>query len=352
MEIREATLPEVEPGAIAVKVTRANICGSDLHFWRSDIDMTRYMQEPTVLGHEMCGVVHQRGAGVSRDSAGVPLSEGDRVVYRYFSPCGRCSSCVRGFSSACGNNLGFQFKSCQQPPYFVGGFADYYVLPPRQAVFKVPDVLSDELVAAVNCAVAEVAEGLGRAQVTVGDTVVIQGAGGLGLYATSLARYLGAQTVIVVDGVPERLSLAREFGAHHTIDIAEAPTPQDRAARVRELNGGIGADVAVEVAGFPDAFTEGISLIGQGGRYVEIGNISLGLTTTIDVAQITLGNKQIFGVVYYEPIAIQRALAFLEATKDRVPYEKLMATTYPLEKINEAFIDADERRVARASITP
>jgi len=352
MEIREIPVPDPARGEILIRVTRANVCGSDLHFWRGDIDLSRFMSEPTVLGHEMCGRIAAVGEGVRTDSAGAPLAEGDRVVYRYFSPCGRCGACLRGFTAACGQNLIFQIRQCTQPPYFVGGFADYYMLPAGQAVFKVPDELSDDLVSGVNCAVAEVMEGLTRGGVGPGDVVVIQGAGGLGLYATALARYMGATRVIVIDGVGDRLSLAREFGAHDTIDIGEYPDAGARSARVREMNAGQGADVAVEVAGFPDAFTEGVAILGQGGRYVEIGNISMGMTTTFDPAQVTLGNKTVFGVAFYEALAIKRSLEFLAATRDRVPYDKLISTPYPLEKINEAFTDSDERRVARATIVP
>jgi len=352
MEIREVEVPDPAPGEILIRVTRANVCGSDLHFWRGDIDLSRFLKEPTVLGHEMCGRVAALGDGVATDSAGAPLAEDDRVVYRYFSPCGRCSACLRGFTAACGRNAIFQIRVCTEAPYFVGGFGDYYMLPANQAVFKVPGDLDDDLVSGVNCAVAEVMEGLTRGRVGPGDTVVIQGAGGLGLYATALARYMGATKVIVIDGVPGRLSLAREFGADEVIDIGEHGDAGARSYRVRQLNDGNGADVAVEVAGFPDAFTEGIMLLGQGGRYVEIGNISMGMTTTFDPAQVTLGNKTVYGVAFYEAIALKRSLEFLAATKDRVPYDRLISTPYPLEKINEAFVDSDERRVARATIVP
>lgn len=352
MEIREYQVPDPAPGAIVVRVTRANICGSDLHFWRGDIDLTRFLKKPTVLGHEMCGVVSALGAGVRTDSAGRPLAEGDRVVYRYFMPCGRCSSCLRGLTSGCGANLGFQIRSCDDAPHFIGAFADYYVLPPGQAIFKIPDELPDDLVAGVNCAVAEVVEGLTRAQVGVGDCVVIQGAGGLGLYATALARHVGAEQVIVIDGVAERLALAQRFGADAVINIGDHADVNARSAAVRALNGGAGADVVVEVAGFPDAFAEGVALLGQGGRLVEIGNISMGMTTAFDPAQVTLGNKTVYGVAFYEAIALERALQFLSATRDHVPYDALSAATYPLEKVNEAFADAESRTVPRASIVP
>jgi len=349
-ELREYPVPDPEPGALVVRVTAANVCGSDLHFWRGEIDLARLgLGGPTILGHEMTGRVFRSAR--ARDSAGVPLAEGDRVVYRYFMPCGSCRACMRGFTAACGRNAGFQMRVASDAPHFIGGFADYYYVPPGQAVFRVPDELPDDLVAGANCALAQVVQGFERAGLRMDESVVVQGAGGLGLYATAVAKHMGAGNVIVVDGVAERLSLAREFGADETIDMSEVPDARARAARVRELNGG-GVDVAVEVAGFPDAFGEGIAYLGQGGRYVEIGNISPGLTLQFDPALVTLANKTVLGVAFYEPSALQRALGFLSATRDRVPFAALRGAVYPLERINDAFADADARRVPRASIAP
>lgn len=352
-EIREYPVPDPGPGEVLIRVTTANVCGSDLHFWRADIDLAKLgMTDPTILGHEMCGRVDKLGEGRARDSAGQPLAEGDRVVYRYFSPCGSCRACMRGMSAACGANTIFQMRSAEQAPHFVGGYAEYYLAGARQSIFKVPDSLPDQLVAGANCALAQVIQGFERADLRLGETVAVQGAGGLGVYAAAVAKQMGASNVIVVDAVAERLSLAREFGADATVDITEFPDPGLRAGRVRELNGGQGTDMAIELVGFPDAFGEGIGLIGQGGRYVEIGNISPGLTLTFDPAFVTLGNKTVIGCAFYEATALQKAIAFLEATRDRVPFEKLLGTTYPLDAINDAFADADARRVARASITP
>ncbi len=353
MEIREFPVPDPEPGWALVRVTTANVCGSDLHFWRGDIDLAKLgMTEPTILGHEMTGRVEQLGRGRTTDSAGKPLAEGDRVVYRYFTPCGSCGPCLRGRTAACWANVVFQMKSCTTPPHFIGGFADYYYVRPGQTMFKVPDALDDRLVAGANCALAQVIQGFELADLRAGESVVIQGAGGLGIYATAVAKHMGAGPVIALDGVADRLSLVREFGADATIDLGEFPDPGARAARLRELNGGGGADVVCELVGFPDAFGEAVGLCGQAGRIVEMGNISPGLTLTFDPAFLTLGNKTVIGASFYEPLALKRALDMLEATRETVPYDKLLGTTYSLESINDAFADADARRVARPSIIP
>jgi len=217
MEITEYPLPELAPGEILVRVSLANICGSDLHIWRGEVPWRTF---PAILGHEMAAKVYQLGEGVSTDSLGQPLAVGDRVVYQYFYPCERCWACLSGNRAACPNRHSrWMSTPSDQHPHFMGAYAQYYHLTPRQPVFKVPDELTDEEVAPLNCALSQVLYGLHQTRITYGDTVVIQGAGGLGIYATAVARETGATSIIVIDGIEERLKLAQEFGADHLINI-------------------------------------------------------------------------------------------------------------------------------------
>src|SRR5215475_1047817 len=225
-EMREVPIPEVEPEGILIRVSVANICGSDLHFWRGDAPL-RLPEDGWLFGHEMTGRVARLGARVKTDSLGRPLEEGDRVAYTYFYPCGRCHACLNKEPAACPVKL-------ERPvgpsvfPHLHGAFADHYYLRPRGVLFKVPDVLPDAVVAPVNCALAQVLYGLTVAGVRFGDTVLIQGAGGLGVQAAAVAKDMGASTVIVVDQLPGRLELARAFGADHTMNIADVPDRRER----------------------------------------------------------------------------------------------------------------------------
>ncbi|MEE8470461.1 MAG: alcohol dehydrogenase catalytic domain-containing protein, partial [Dehalococcoidia bacterium] len=197
MEIKEYPVPEPEPGAILIKVRRANICGSDLHMWRGDVDLAALGAPlPAILGHEMTGSVAKLGEGVFTDSAGQPLAVGDRVVHRYFYPCGHCRACLNGQDAACPIAPLALVSPCEEPPHFLGVYADYHYLRPNHTVFKVPDDLTDDMVAPVNCALSEVIYGLERAGLGFGETIAIQGAGGLGIYATAVAKDMGADKVI------------------------------------------------------------------------------------------------------------------------------------------------------------
>jgi len=350
MEIREYPLPELEPGALLVKVTLANICGSDLHLWRGEAPIRTL---PAILGHEMVGTVFQMGPGVSKDSMGRPLAVGDRVVYPYFYPCNKCWACLSGNRAACLNTLSpWLTSSCDEPPHFIGAYAEYYYLRPGHFVFKVPDELADEVVAPLNCALSELMYGLSKVDIAFGDTVAVQGAGGLGLYAAALAKEMGAAQVIAIDKFEERLKLARSFGADHCISLEEYPDARERVRRVRELTEGRGADVVVEVVGLPQVLVEGIDMLRAGGSYLLIGNINRGLTVEIDPGRIVLASRKLIGVATYEPWVIPRALNFLRDTREKYPFDQVVSHKFPLSEIDQAFEQADQRKVTRASIVP
>src|SRR3712207_4311484 len=205
-------VPEPEPGAALVRISLANVCGSDLHVWRGELDPAkRGRAVPIHQGHEGTGRIAALGEGVKTDSNNQPLAVGDRVVFAYFFPCGRCRACLNGKDYSCPNRMHPRATSCDNPPHFKGTFGDYFYLYPNHTVFRVPDELSDELVVGVNCAMAQVTCAWDVAGQAVGEQVVIQGAGGLGLYAIAVARERGAGKIVVVDGVDERLELARAF---------------------------------------------------------------------------------------------------------------------------------------------
>ncbi|MER6970002.1 zinc-binding dehydrogenase [Nocardioides sp. NPDC000445] len=349
--LTDATLDEVRPGEILIKVIRTNICGSDLHAWHGAFN-TKGLggQLPTVLGHEMVGKIAALGDGVSADSDGRPLQEGTRVVFPYFFSCHRCHYCLRGQRTACEHLSMAMLGNAEQPPHFVGGYGDYFLLPAGATLYQVPDSVPDELASGANCALSQVMYGLERANQTFGEAVVVQGAGALGLYAVAVAKARGARTVIAIDGVAERLELATAFGADHVIDLTDVTEAKDRAKRVRSWTSGRGADVVVEVVGIPAAIDEGLKMLAMHGRYVEIGNINIGRTFDFDPSRFVFGNKTMIGVSLYEPDVLSRALAFLEEWQHRIPLSRLGAATYPLGQINDAFAAAESKRDVRASI--
>jgi threonine dehydrogenase-like Zn-dependent dehydrogenase len=340
LELETLPTPEVEAGGILIKNTAAAICGSDLHYWRNDgnysgPDMRR------VPGHEFTGVVASLGKGVTTDSLRRPLKEGDRVAFPFFNPCNRCYWCVRGEHHVCPHR---QRRSMQftlnEYPYCDGGYAEYYFLPPGHYVFKVPDILPDDAIPPVNCAMCQVLHGLEYCNMQFGDVVVIQGAGGLGIYAAAIAAEKGASKVISIDKQPLRLDFAKKCGATDVIDMNELPTPEARVERVKDLTDGRGADVVVEVVGIAAATVEGLDMVRLGGKFVDIGNI---VPQPVSFPAIKVIAQQVkwTGLMHYNPWIMPAALEFLVRTRDKYPLSKVVSHSFPLADVNKAFAFAE-----------
>lgn len=339
LRIDEFEVPTPGEGQVLVKVLAAGVCGSDVHQWRGEQSPLTGM--PAALGHEMVGQVATLGSGISTDSNGDTLSKGDRVVFAYFQPCGACQACLAG-SVACTNRYSKRTAlNVHDEPHFLGAFGDYYLLNRGQWIYKVPDSLATDIAVPANCAISQAFAGVDRAQIKIGDTVVVQGLGGLGLYACALAKDSGAANVIGVDLVPERLELASNFGADHLINGRELSDPAKRAEMVREISGGGGADVVIEMAGHPSVIQEGIDYLRPGGRYILIGNVLAGAEATIVPASAVRGAKEIIGVVNYHPWVLPRVIDWLNRRQDHYPFKSLVAAQFELENINDAIGASD-----------
>ena len=138
-DIREYPVPDPGDHGLVVKIERTNICGTDLHLWRGDTNLAAMgLTYGMILGHEMTGRVHRLGSKVRKDSLGHKVREGDPIAFTYYVPCGRCRGCLKGCAHMCLASLASPVRSCEDAPHFVGGFADYYVLKPRQTFFALP----------------------------------------------------------------------------------------------------------------------------------------------------------------------------------------------------------------------
>jgi threonine dehydrogenase-like Zn-dependent dehydrogenase len=353
-ELRDYEVPDPEPGAVVLRVTQSAICGSDLHMFRGDSHRIPVPEGGRAMGHEGTGVVHALGKGVTTDFLGNPLREGDRVIHSVIVPCNRCHLCLRDAPNLCLN------KTATPPagsyPYFVGTFADYYYAPPRMPIFRVPDELSDEVLAPVNCAMGTATQGLLSAGVGQGDYVVVQGAGGLGLTAVAMAKDMGADKVIVFDRLRGRLTMAMEFGADYAIDLNDYPDPEQRIELVKDMTNGRGADVVLELVGLAELLPEGVAMLRNGGTYVDIGLFFAGRTVPFDASTIVMTGKKIMGSAMYKPVVLSTILDFLVRNKDRRPFEKLVSHRFPLDDINAAFDTSEwsgqDTAVVRAVLVP
>lgn len=158
--------------------------------------------------------------------------------------------------------------------------------------------------------------------------------------------------IIVIDGVEDRLNLAKEFGASFTINLNEFESVEERANRVKEITGGDGADVGMEVVGIGDAFSEGIQHVRPGGRYIVLGNVTPTEVTTFSPAHIVRKGITILGAIRYHPWYLYKSMKFFERFSGKYPYEKFSEQVFSLDEVTTAFELAEKRKIARAAIEP
>jgi D-arabinose 1-dehydrogenase-like Zn-dependent alcohol dehydrogenase len=353
LEIRHIPIPhDLEPGAILVRTEVASVCGSDVHLWQGELGPGSRLQLPVILGHEMMGRIARLGPGVRQDSAGQPLAVGDRIVWTHAS-CGECYVCtITHQPTLCPNRRMYMFTNCEQPPYLLGGFAEYCYVFPNSGRIKIPDEVSSELASAASCALRTVVHGFDRlGRIENRENVVIQGAGPLGLYATAMAVQAGAQQVIVIGAPTSRLEVARQWGASHTINIDEVPDARERRRTVRTLTERRGADIVIEVSGGTTAFPEGIDLARRGGRYLVIGQVA---DQQVSMAPRLIVEKQltICGVMSGDIDHYYKALQFIKHNQRRFRFEDMLSNRYPLAQINEALEAMRGFREVKAVIVP
>ena len=345
LEFREYDVPEPGPGALIARVVRSNVCGSELHIWCGH----HPNKKSGGLGHEVVAVVDRLGPGTTHDHAGRPLAEGDRIVATYFIHCRRCYQCSKGQPWLCANAYQFWARQPEDDPHFHATFATHWYVHPEQTFFKVPDEVSDKAAASANCALSQVYFGWEQANAGYGDSVVIQGAGGLGLNAAAVAREKGAE-VIVIDSLPDRLVQAQRFGAQHVIDMNAYPTTEARMEAVFALTGGRGADFCMEVAGVVAAFPEATQLVRLGGTVISIGTLNPGQTVPYDPGYALRRGVTVIPAMRYFGHYLDKSMRFLSETAQRYPHDELLDADYPLDDVARALSDSAARTVTRASL--
>src|SRR3954468_900891 len=232
LALKSFEIVQVEPGAALVRTEMAGICGTDVHLWKGELKINL----PVILGHETVGHIEQLGAGLEKDWTGKALAVGDRVTWTSTNSCGKCFYCPEKHQpTRCpyrrAYGIGYR---CDESPHFLGGYAEYHYLRPGSNIFKLPTELTTESVIGAGCALVTAIHGIERTGIAWQDTVVVQGAGPVGIAALAVAKSAGASIVTVIGGPAHRLEMAKRFGADQTIDLAEIKTPDARLQRIRD----------------------------------------------------------------------------------------------------------------------
>jgi len=344
LETWDVEIADPEAGGALVSVVLGGVCGSDVHILTGEAGE---MPFPIILGHEGVGRIEKLGRGAETDYAGVPVKQGDLVYWSPIALCRRCYSCTVLEETPCENTQFFEDAS--KPNW--GSYADFAWLPNGMPFYRVPDHAQPEAVAALGCALPTVLRGFDRCgPIAIGDAVVVQGAGPVGLSAVLVAAQAGAREVVVIDGSPARLEAAKKLGATAIVSLSDAP--DERRRQIYDRIGASGPDVVIEAAGVLQAFPEGVDLGGNHGRYIILGLWGAIGTQPISPRDLTLKNLTIAGASFPKPRNYYHALHLAARLQDRVPLAELVTHRFPISRANEA-LDATKKGIAvKAVIDP
>ncbi|MBL8891808.1 MAG: zinc-binding dehydrogenase [Planctomycetaceae bacterium] len=346
LTIENYPLPQPAGTEVLVKISCSTICGSDLHSYTG----SRHSPMPCVLGHEMVGHIVATGPEGAQDFRGRELQIGDRITWSMVWSCGRCFYCQKGLRSKCEKLMKFGHEELAPNRVFVGGMAEYCHLPKGCAIFRVPDNVPDAVASPSNCATATVAATMRYAGSLAGQAVIIHGAGMLGQTACAMAAVGGATEVMVLEPNQLRREQTLKFGATIAIDSTQAPETVREIVLARTQ--GRGADVSIELSGYPEAIELGLGLLRFGGRMVMAGATFPSRPVQWPAEQIVRRLLQIVGVYNYNPEDLEAGLEFLSKAQGRFPFEELVGKSFSLDQINAAFAFAREQRPPRVAVLP
>jgi alcohol dehydrogenase len=340
-ELKSFPIRPPKSGEVLVKIRMSTICRSDIHSYLGH----RPNPCPGVLGHEIIGNIVELGSDIKRDMRGDPLQVGDRITWsEYFIPGSSYYTEVLDLPQKSPGVDKYGHMAVTTDPHHHGGFGEYCYILPRSWILKLPAELTDEEATPINCGVATVICVTEQAEVGMGDAVVIQGLGLLGLYAAAICKARGARLVIGIDPVPARRELAMRFGVDHVFN--------SDAKDIKDLCKPEGADVVIELCGYPEVIPAGIQYLRTGGRYVLGGLVNPDAFVRIDANQILRKLLTLRGVHNYHPRHLIEALDFVHANRKRFPFHSLVDGKYKLEEVGKAMQDAADRKVLRAAIVP
>ncbi len=329
VRVENIDIPKIGPGELLVQIKAATTCGTDVKAYRRG---HRLFRPPTPLGHEWAGVVVQVGEGVTR------FRVGDRVAGANSAPCGHCFYCKVGQPQLCDDLL-----------IMFGSFAEYLRVPARIVevnTFKLPAHLSFAAAAMIEplaCAV----NGVMESGMRLGDTVVVNGAGPIGLYFVLLATLRGAR-VIVTDLSDMRLEVAAGLGAAEVINVSHLP---DAVRAVRDLTeDGRGVDVAIEAVGLPETWEKTILMARKGGTVNLFGGPKEGTTFTTPTGLVHYNQLTLKGVFHLTPDTARMAFDLL--ANGQVPEGPFISGVRPLSQVVEALEAHARQEVVKYAIVP
>lgn len=340
-EHRDRALPLPRDGELIVEVDMCTICGSDLH----SIEGRRPLAGPTVLGHEIIGHVVAIADNGVVDVTGTDLQIGDRITWSLHACCGKCFWCTHQLSPKCEQLMKYGHEPFSEEYPCTGGFASHCQIRAGTAIVRLPHSMPDRVACPANCATATVSAAFRRVGDCHGSTVLIFGAGMLGLTASAMARENGAAAVVMVDPDTRRAKLAENFGA--TFATADPGSAERQLATVTESRG---ADIAFDFSGHPQAVLACIQSLRIGGQAVLVGSVFPSKSVLVSPEMIVRRWLSISGVHNYTAEDLVTAVEFLHRVASKYPFETLVSPVFDLSDIDQAVRCATTGETVRVAI--
>lgn len=330
LKVKDVIAPQAQAGEIIMKVMSATTCGTDVKTYHRGHPNIHVEDGGIIFGHEASGIVHEIGEGVTK------FKVGDRIAAHNSAPCHKCFSCSIG-----------NYSMCDNLKVIKGAWAEYVKIPAEivaENVFLMPEEMSfttASLLEPLSCAVY----GVDESNIQLGDIVVVNGCGPIGLMMLKCAKLKGAY-VIACDFNPLRLETAKKVGADAIVDLN---LEKDQVAAVRNLTPNQrGVDVAIEATGVPSVWEKNILMTRKGGLVMEFGGCKPGTTITIDTELLHYAQLTIKGVYHTTPKHVK--IAFDLLTRGEFPAEFFVTKSYHIDDALEALLAHAEGRAIKNEI--
>jgi threonine dehydrogenase-like Zn-dependent dehydrogenase len=350
LEVRTVAAPRAAPGGAVLQTVMSEVCGTDVHLHHGHLAGVPY---PIIPGHVSCGRVLET-AGPLADVEGRPIAAGQLVTfYDVFGTCGACWHClVARAATRCPQRRVYGITTGVDDGV-LGGWAERIEIRPGVRLLPLPEGLDPLAFMGGGCGLGTGFHAVERAQVALGDTVLVQGSGPVGLNAAVFAGLAGAAAVLMVGAPAGRLEVAREMGVDDALDLAAAPAAADRVAWVRARTSGRGADVVIEATGNPAAVPEGLEMLRDAGRYVMVGQYTDAGDAVINPHRhVNRRHATVLGCWGYEFTHFHRALGLMARHDRRLGWRRLVTREYALDRAGEALLAMERLEVVKAVVRP
>jgi L-iditol 2-dehydrogenase len=347
LEIRELPAPDLEPGAALLRTMYSEVCGTDVHLHHGRLDVPF----PIIPGHVSVGAVADM-RGALRDVEGERIREGDVVTFLdVHETCGACYHClVAQQPTRCAQRRVYGITYSANDG-LLGGWAQAIWMKPGVKMIRLPNDLAPETFIGGGCGLVTALHTIDMAHVRLGESVAVLGVGPVGQSIVALAALSGASEVIAIGAPDDRLAFARRMGATHTLGLDL--TREERIVQVRGATRGRGADVVIEASGSPEAVSDALDMVRDGGRVVICGHYTDNGPVEIHPHwQINRKHVEIHGCWGSQYHHFHRAVQLASRFGGRVPWRDMVSGRYGLDQASHALAAVESRAAIKALIVP